>query len=313
MMDSHGFATPSRSGQHPAGAEGTDAVLQALRGQLQRWEQVARPAREGRISSGCRALDDLLPGGGFRRGTLVEWLAEQPASGAGTLALIVAREACREGGALVVLEGGPAGGSRWQSAHPPRGQTPCSAGAATGTGRASRRNMSQPAAGERDSRCLFNPAAAALWGIDLERLVVVRPQRERDLLWALDQALRSGGVAAVWAPLSQLDQHTFRRLRLAVEESGGLGLLLRPADIRGRPSWSDLQLLVQPQASRDGRRLRVQLVRGRGVTAGGRVELKMDEATGALREAGVAGDETHARHLAAQLAHPAPRRRATRA
>ena len=56
------------------------------------------------VSSGCAALDRLLPAGGFRRGTLVEWLSTSSGSGAGTLAILVAREAASEGGAVVIVD-----------------------------------------------------------------------------------------------------------------------------------------------------------------------------------------------------------------
>jgi protein ImuA len=56
------------------------------------------------VASGIGGLDRLLPDGGFRRGTLVEWLAHQAGSGAGTLALGVAARALAGGGALVVVD-----------------------------------------------------------------------------------------------------------------------------------------------------------------------------------------------------------------
>ncbi len=57
-----------------------------------------------RVASGCEALDRLLPDGAFRRGSLVEWLSEAPGGGAASLAFGVAREACRDAGAMVVLD-----------------------------------------------------------------------------------------------------------------------------------------------------------------------------------------------------------------
>ncbi|MBA3482172.1 MAG: hypothetical protein H0T51_10195 [Pirellulales bacterium] len=56
------------------------------------------------IPTGCEALDRLLPQGVWRRGSLVEWLSEPPGSGAGTLALVAARQAHAEGGAVVVID-----------------------------------------------------------------------------------------------------------------------------------------------------------------------------------------------------------------
>jgi protein ImuA len=67
---------------------------------------IERPRQrpEGLFSSGHRRLDHLLPEGGFRRGTLVEWLAAGRGSGAGTLALVAARQAALQGGAIVVID-----------------------------------------------------------------------------------------------------------------------------------------------------------------------------------------------------------------
>ena len=60
--------------------------------------------RHTRVSSGCRSLDGLLPGRGFARGSLVEWLAGNEGSGVSGLALTTAREACRDGGVLVLID-----------------------------------------------------------------------------------------------------------------------------------------------------------------------------------------------------------------
>ena len=153
------------------------------------------------VSSTCEPLDRLLPAGGFRRGTLVEWLSASPGSGTGTLAMLIAREAAIEGGVVVII----------------------------------------------DSAGWFYPPAAAALGIDLDRMIIVRPNTVRDVIWSLDQSLRCPGVAAVWAPLNdQVDQRDFRRLQLAAESGATLGLLLRPTTVRGKPTWSDIQLLVEP-------------------------------------------------------------------
>jgi hypothetical protein len=240
-------------------------IVSALQAQVRRMEGVRRAKAGSPFSSGCAALDRLLPEKGFSRGVLVEWLARD-GGGAGILAMISAREAAREGGAVVVMD-------------------------RTGS---------------------FYPPAAAALAIDLENVIVIRARRPKDEIWALDQALRCAGVAAVWAPLERLDWRSFRRLQLGAETGGAVGLLLRPAEVRGQPSWSDVQLFVEPCGGRGRWRWRVELTRCRGGASGAGVELEIDEATGALREAS-SRHETHGLHLAAQLAHPAARRRAARA
>jgi hypothetical protein len=172
-----------------------------------------------------------------------------------------------------------------------------------------------------DRRRSFYPPAAAALGVELQRVMVVRAGSSDDELWALDQALRCPGVAAVWGVIDQLPPRWFRRLQLAAETGGGIGHLLRPARVRGWPSWSYAQLLVQPLPTpaeatppevtlRCGRRWRVELTRCHGLARGRAMEVELDELTGAIREA---VHETRPMHLASQLACPAPPRRSARA
>jgi hypothetical protein len=129
----------------------------------------------------------------------------------------------------------------------------------------------------------YAPAALAL-GISPQQLVILRPVSAADEIWALDQALRCRGVAAVWTHLPCLDERDFRRLQLAAEEGGTLGLLGRPAQARGQPSWSDVQLLVEPIAAPASRRVRVEVLRIRSGVAGKSVTLEIDDTTGEVRE-----------------------------
>ena len=86
--------------QHAAPRE----LVQSLRQEIARLEGSRRPASGEAVSSGCGPLDKLLPRQGFQRGTLVEWLVAGEGSGGESLAFLAAREACREGGALVVFD-----------------------------------------------------------------------------------------------------------------------------------------------------------------------------------------------------------------
>lgn len=230
-------------------------VVQSLRQQIARIEQTRLPNSNVAVSSGSAALDRLLPEQGFRWGTLVEWLGAGSGSGAQTLALYAAREACREGGALVIL----------------------------------------------DYLREFYPPAAVRLGIDPASMIVVHALSEADNLWALDQSLRSLGVAAVLAWPEKLDGHSFRRLQLAAEQGGGLGLLVRPEGARHEPSWADVRLLVETVplvTPGTARRLKVHVLRSRGSVRGESVEVEVN-------------DETCAVSLAPRLAHPADQRHAT--
>jgi hypothetical protein len=304
-------------------------LMQRLRRQLGCWEATALAEDAGVFSSGAAAIDRLLPGGGLRHGMLVEWLSGEWSSGveeqwsrggnknysttpllhhssAATLSLLAAREACREGGTLVVID---------------RQQT-------------------------------FYPPAAAVWGIDLERLIVVRPQSARDELWAAVQSLRSPPVAAVWGMIDRLDSHAFRRLQLAAQAGRTLGLFLRPPSARGQPSWADVRLGVKadgwernvrklqianctttlrvvpeiakwrtsaiddlqfpignlhsPISPNVSRRVQVQVLRVRNGRPGSKVTLAIDDTTHTVREMNPNYD-THPLPVARELADPADR------
>ncbi len=72
--------------------------------QLRGWESALEDEPKQGTTSGCSQLDALMPQGGFSPGSLVEWVAAGPGSGATTLALAVARAACGEDGWLVVID-----------------------------------------------------------------------------------------------------------------------------------------------------------------------------------------------------------------
>jgi hypothetical protein len=260
-------------------------LLRDLRAKLGRSAQVAAEVVEGEkqptFSSGAAAIDRLLPGGGLQHGMLVEWLAERSGCGAATLGLLAAREACRAGGMMVVL----------------------------------------------DRAGMFYPPAAAAWGVDPARLILVRPRNPRDEIWAAVQSLRSPVVAAVWTMIDRLDSRNFRRLQLAAEAGGTLGVLVRGASARGQPSWADVRLGVA--RAEGGRRrgegkkhselfslppssfrlppLQVYLLHLRGGRAGGSGCVEIDEAAPEVREVRdvVTYHDPHPLPAVAELADPA--------
>lgn len=68
-----------------------------------------------------------------------------------------------------------------------------------------------------------------LLGLPLHRLLTLRVAQVRDVLWAMEEALKSSAVAAVLAELPEdaADLTATRRLSLAARAGGGLGLMLR--------------------------------------------------------------------------------------
>jgi protein ImuA len=123
----------------------------------------------------------------------------------------------------------------------------------------------------------FYPPALAGWGVPVERQIVVRPGDDADALWAADQALRSRAAAAVWLWRDRLAPHDFRRLQLSAEAGGAVGLLLRPAHCRGRPTGADVQLAVGPRPAARGWRLHVELTRCRGSTPGAAADIDLED------------------------------------
>lgn len=76
------------------------------------------------------------------------------------------------------------------------------------------------------SRTIFPPALKA-FGIDPDRVIFIDVKREKDLLWATEEALKCGALAAVVAEVPDINFVQSRRLQLAVEQSKITGFILR--------------------------------------------------------------------------------------
>ena len=83
-----------------------------------------------------------------------------------------------------------------------------------------------------ESGAPYGPGLDA-FGLPPEHLLTVAAARPRDLLWAMEEALRCRAVHAVIGELrrGEIDRVAIRRLSLAAAESGALALLLRGAPI----------------------------------------------------------------------------------
>jgi hypothetical protein len=223
------------------------------------------------VSSGFPALDGLLPAGGVRRGSLIDWWAACGADGAATVACAVAcrlakprsggslSEATTSASTIVVVD---RGGRFYPPAVLPW-------------------LVSRSVAGSGVAGC----GGQEIVPESVPEMVVVRPSRDDDELWAIDQALRCPGVAAVLAWPGRMQANAVRRLQLAARASGAVGLLVRGlGDARPRvearrqathasmhePTWADARVAVSPLPPVGGqslpcpaeRRLRLSLVGG---------------------------------------------------
>ena len=183
--------------------------------------------REETVATGFGALDAELPGGGWPRRALSELLL--PHEGIGELRLLApALRQVAQAGRVVMLFDPP------------------------------------------------SPLCAPGWaqlGVPVERLLLVLPRqplrgaaRERlpqaDVLWALEQALKSGHVGAVlaWLP-ARLKAEMMRRLQLASQAHDGPAFVLREVSAQQRPSPAPLRLVLQPG---EADALSVRLLKRRG-------------------------------------------------
>ncbi len=98
-------------------------------------------------------------------------------------------------------------------------------------------------------------------GIDLSRLLLVRPRKAEQQAWALEQALRAGSCSAVLAWSGESFSRTqLRRLQLAARDGDCQGFLIRPARHAARPSPAALRLMLQPRANG----LRIEILKQQG-------------------------------------------------
>lgn len=247
-----------------------------------------------RFSTGSAALDGLLPPGGLRHGTITEWVGESAACGVAALSLAVAAERRRRSPGVGDF---PAAGERQGE---DRGGT---AGALVVV----------------DSGGQFYPPAAFALGIAASEIVWCRPRSKAETVWAIDQALRCPAVGDVWADVGDwLDDRDARRCQLAAEAGQTSGWLIRPATVRGKPSFAEVRFFVAiarrngqqgnvPDSPGEGRHFRpvpeipwwmdVTLDRVRGGSAGKTTRVGIGR-QGELR------DETAVLCLASRLAHP---------
>ena len=211
-------------------------------------------------ATGFAALDAQLPGGGWPHGVLTELLLDQP--GIGELRLLAPVLARLSAGLSPGLDAAPRSAATTPPTTPP----------------------TTPAADTPRCVMLFDPPAAlSAWallqrGLSPRHWLVVHGRASTrqargasglapllpsaDVLWALEQALRSGHVGAVlaWLPLG-LRAESLRRLQLAAQSCDGPVFIFRDTAARHKPSAAPLRLLLQP-AGLDGLSLRLLKRRG---------------------------------------------------
>jgi protein ImuA len=106
---------------------------------------------------------------------------------------------------------------------------------------------------------------------DPSRLLLIEPESEEQVLWSMEEGLRSGALAAVLGEVKGADLTATRRLQLAAEASATPALLLRlPGALRTSAALTRWQISSAPSRSTPGLkdiagpRLRLSLRRARG-------------------------------------------------
>lgn len=127
----------------------------------------------------------------------------------------------------------------------------------------------------------YVPYAPALMraGVDLARAIVVEPGAAREALWAAEQALRAGACGAVLLWREEVEPKALRRLQLAAETGGGLGVLFRSLRHVGESSPAALRLRLKGIAGRR-RRLEVAVLKRRGGWPTGPITVEVDHVAG---------------------------------
>jgi len=124
----------------------------------------------------------------------------------------------------------------------------------------------------------------ARFGLPLERLVLVRARKPAELLWAMEEGLRSGRFTAVLGDGIAPDLTATRRLQLAAEAGGATALLAFPASerrsLRLSAATTRWRIAACPAVMPDRPRWRVCLERCRN---GGRREWIIEWSHEALR------------------------------
>ena len=186
------------------------------------WRARSQPAPAEGLSSGYAQLDRLLPGSGWPRQALTEILIEQYGIGELQLLMPALASLCTEDPGAEPVE---PGWIAWVA--PP-----------------------------------FQPYPPALqkFGINLARMLIVRPRNDSEALWSAEQALSSGTCAAVLLWPHRLDDQASRRLQLAAEKGGSWAIAFRPLAARHEPSAAALRL----ELSADHRGTRLAILKSRG-------------------------------------------------
>jgi hypothetical protein len=194
--------------------------ITAHQGKLQTLGEVGagglKNARQQTFTTGLEALDALAPRQCFARGAVHELLFDAGDGQPRFAATFLAGAAC---GFSVAWATRPCISPRQRPSREAAGRRPC-------TGGRSVPHESAPVIWSDPRGDLYPPALATL-GFNLSRTFILRTRGDAEEVWAIAECLRCRGVGAVIAAPSKLSRIEARRLQLAAERGGSVGILLR--------------------------------------------------------------------------------------
>ena len=199
--------------------ESVDDAIEKLLQNSRVWRGRSSAANWQGLASGYACLDQPLPGGGWPPHALTEILLAR--YGSGELKLLMP--------ALARLS---------------------QAGRDASDGSAGENNTAAAAGWIAWIAPPFQPYPPALlqWGVDLSRVLVVRPKSAGEALWAAEQALSSGNCAAVLLWSDALNDVSSRRLQLAAESGKSWAIAFRPLDASLQSSAAALRVRLVSSA-----------------------------------------------------------------
>lgn len=75
--------------------------------------------------------------------------------------------------------------------------------------------------------CTIFPPALRIFGLQPDRIIFLHLHKEKEILWAMEEALKCSALSVVVGEIGEIDFTTSRRLQLAVEQSQVTGFIIR--------------------------------------------------------------------------------------
>ncbi|HLO82989.1 MAG TPA: hypothetical protein VK166_18630 [Chitinophagaceae bacterium] len=97
------------------------------------------------------------------------------------------------------------------------------------------------------------PPALQYFGLRPEHFIFISMQKEKDIQWAMEEALKCGGLTAVIGEIKELSFTASRRFQLAVENSNVTGFIIRraPRQLNTTASVTRWQIRSLPSETAD--------------------------------------------------------------